>query len=420
MPTLQKAALLPAPVVVTLVVLSGATALKIGDIQGIELLQLLWFCAALPCFAYRGLKVPCSGLWRSYGGWYLAFLGCCLGVSLLALRLPFYPPSGASALKRPVILSISRLCELFTAMYFMIAVARELRLRPRLLRLALDAHCWAGTLSACLSIGAWVLLKTARISTFAVYGYDDRVRGFFNEGGPYGIFLTSVALATLLRLCLFRPKRRFPYRAAIGVQFAGLFLSGSKAGFLAAVLLCGAGVVASGSRRRRMALAAAAVVVLVSAAGLFQGKLYGYVYSYMNFDEAVQSRPGDENLVMGRIAGALITPRMIAAHPLTGIGLGNYSLMRNDPDYLQGMPSVEEWDLPGMGIFGTAAELGVPLTLMFLALLLRPLFLARRNRGPAIVVMAAGFQPVAYLVGVNLNFFYPWLIAAFAIAVVET
>jgi hypothetical protein len=29
------------------------------------------------------------------------------------------------------------------------------------------------------------------------------------------------------------------------------------------------------------------------------------------------------------------------------------------------------------------------------------------------------FQPVAFLAGVNLNFFYPWLIAAFVISLEE-
>ena len=43
--------------------------------------------------------------------------------------------------------------------------------------------------------------------------------------------------------------------------------------------------------------------------------------------------------------------------------------MRNDPDYLQGLPPVSEWDLPGMGLAGSAAEFGIPLTIFLLALL---------------------------------------------------
>ncbi len=157
-------------------------------------------------------------------------------------------------------------------------------------------------------------------------------------------------------------------------------------------------------------------VVLVTAISLVEGRLFGYFYAYMDFDEALAYRPGDPSLIMGRVAASLIVPRIIAAHPLLGIGVGNYSLMRNDPDYLQGMPSVTEWDLAGMGLFGSAAEFGIPVTVAFLALLWRPLVLAKKRRAATAVIVAAAFQPVAFLLGVNLNFFYPWLIAAFAIA----
>jgi hypothetical protein len=81
---------------------------------------------------------------------------------------------------------------------------------------------------------------------------------------------------------------------------------------------------------------------------------------------------------------------------------------------------VDEWDLPGVGLLGSAAEFGVPLALAFLALLLRPFLRARRRKAPAMVVVTAGFQPVAFLLGVNLNFFYPWLVAAIAIALVPS
>jgi hypothetical protein len=69
-----------------------------------------------------------------------------------------------------------------------------------------------------------------------------------------------------------------------------------------------------------------------------------------------------------------------------------------------------------MGIAGEAAELGIPLAALFLAVLLEPMLRAGKRRAPAVVVAAASFQPLAFLVGVNLNFFYPWLMAAFAIA----
>jgi hypothetical protein len=62
------------------------------------------------------------------------------------------------------------------------------------------------------------------------------------------------------------------------------------------------------------------------------------------------------------------------------------------------------------------AELGAPAALFLFAILLRPLRRAKGRNAAVAVGVAAGFQPVAFLLGVNLNFFYPWLMTAFALA----
>jgi hypothetical protein len=412
----RQAAPLSGPWLVIFVLLGAAPVLRIGDLQLVELLQLLWLGLATPFFVYQGLKIPSSGIWRRYGSGYLMFLGLCAGLSILSLRLTFYPPPDISILKQPVFLSLSRIFELFLVAYFMIAIAGALRRRPALLRLALDTYSWAGVASACVSIASWVLVTVAGISTFPVYGTDSRARGFFNEGGPYGMFLVSVALVILLRSRLFRPAYPVLRKLALSLLLIALVLSGSKAGFLAVILLCAIGLLVSGSRGQRLALLAGCAVVVFAFLSLFEGKVIGYFYAYLNFDEAMAYRPDDPSLIMGRVTGALIVPRMVAAHPVLGIGVGNYSLMRNDPDYLEGLPPVDSWDLAGMGLAGSTAEFGIPLTLLLLALLLRPLMHARKRRAPAIITVAAGFQPLALLLGVNLNFFYPWLVASFVLA----
>jgi hypothetical protein len=416
MPAADRLVLLPASCLVSCVMLSAAPALKIGDVQALELVQLLYLFVYAPLFVYCGLKIPTGGLWRHYGEGYFAFLSICSGLAILSLRLSFYPPPDISLLKQPLFLSASRIFELSLAVYFMIATAETLRQRPRLFRIALDVYVLVGALSAFASISAWVLLKTAGISTFLVYGSDGRARGFFNEGGPYGIFLVSVVLVALLRARAVRPVHPFLRQLVLCLLLTTLFLSRSKVGFLAAVALCGIGVMVAGSRRQKLILMSVCGAILITFLTLFEGKLYGYAYAYLNFDEALFYRPEDPSLIMGRLAASLIVPRMIAAHPVLGIGVGNYSLMRNDPDYLQGLPPVDEWDLAGMGLFGSAAEFGLPLALFLLALLLRPLFKARRRKAPAIVAVAAAFQPAAFLLGVNLNFFYPWLVAAFVLS----
>ncbi len=254
------------------------------------------------------------------------------------------------------------------------------------------------------------------IPSLLLYGADSRVRGLFNEGGPYGIFLVSAVLLVLLRIHVVRPVYPFVHKAAVVILLVALLLSGSKVGLLAAMSLCVIAALLSGGKRQMLALAGVLALLLTVFVIRFQGSLSGYLYAYLNFDEAYYYRPDDPSLIMGRIAATLIVPRMISAHPLLGIGVGNYSLMRNDPDYLQGLPPVDEWDLAGMGLLGSAAEFGIPLTLLLLALLIQPLVHARRRKAPLIVTLAAGFQPIAFLLGVNLNFFYPWLVAAFVLS----
>lgn len=401
---------------ILLVVLSAAPVLKIGDVQAVEMVQILWLLSAAPLFFFRGMPAPWSGAWRSYGGLYLLFIALCLVVSAASLRLPFYAPPGISVLKGPFVLSLSRILELSLAACFMLIVARTLGGRRNLLRLALDVYCRAGIASAWISLAAWALMKTARIGTIPVYGYDDRLRGFFNEGGPYGVYLISVAIIVVLRHRLFPPGNVLRRNAILASLLLAIVLSGSKAGLLAAAMLGALGVAVVGSLRSRIVALSIFVLIVAAFLTLFQARMYGYLYAYLNFDEALIYRPGDPSLIMGRVAASIIVPRMISAHPLLGIGAGNYSLMRNDPEYLQGLPVVEDWDLSGMGLLGSAAEFGIPLTLFFITLLLRPLAAARKRRAPPAVALAAGFQPVAFLLGVNLNFFYPWLVAAFAIA----
>jgi len=107
---------------------------------------------------------------------------------------------------------------------------------------------------------------------------------------------------------------------------------------------------------------------------------------------------------------------MIATHPLTGIGFGNYPLMRNDPNYLDGLPPITEvQDLPGLGLVGVAAEIGVPATLWLMVLLFIPY---RRNRHNGLVVTSAAlFQPMAHIFGMQITFFLPWFVTACALGV---
>jgi hypothetical protein len=187
---------------------------------------------------------------------------------------------------------------------------------------------------------------------------------------------------------------------------------------LAATVLGLYSIISVGSFKKKAFYFVLSTGIFLGAAAWFDlgTHLVGYLTSYQNIEEQISVRgSSDYNLVIGRVSALRIVPRMIASHPVTGIGFGNYPLMRNDPLYLGGLPTVTEVeDLPGLGIPGYAAELGIPATLWLLVLLFVPY---RVSRGKAtILVIAALFQPLAHILAVQLTFFYPWFVSACALA----
>ena len=417
-PLSHRIHLLPLGWLVAVVALSASPELRIGDVQVLELAQTLRLLLVILVLAACGLRIPTSVVWRAQGVRFGLFLLGCASVSLFAVRLEFYPPTALGLLKKPFVLSGARWFELLLVIYFMIAIAETLRTSRRHFRIALDVYCVVATLSALLSIASFGLAQWARIPTPFVYDLDNRARGFFNEGGPFGIFIASAMVACLLRTHLFRNSQPSYHRLMLGTLVVAMLLSRSKGAILVVACLCLTGLAFAANRRQKLLLACALLAVLGVFVSVSASHALGYIYDFMNIDEMMAMRPGDPSLIMGRVTGALIVPRIVAAHPLLGVGLGNYSLVRNDPEYLQGLPPVDEWDLSGMGLIGVAAELGVPLTLGLLVLLLMPLLRASRTKAGAPAAAAAAFQPLALLFGVNLNFFYPWLMASFVLAAI--
>jgi O-antigen ligase len=124
----------------------------------------------------------------------------------------------------------------------------------------------------------------------------------------------------------------------------------------------------------------------------------------------------DPNINYGRVAGSVIVPRMIAEHPWTGIGMGNYPVMRNDPKYLGLMMPVRNYDLAGVGLLGVAGELGIPALLALYGMMMYPAFRVYRTNGNAVLLTLALCQPYVHLMGAQITYFYPWLASAFVLS----
>ncbi len=411
-----------AAVVGLLAILPAFTNLRIGSLQpeDFALLLLLGFCVAKFLCSGFSLRIAAGlrGLFKSYS----LLLLLLFVLSVLSTRLSFFPLLEVSFLKRPVLFSLSKLLQFAAVVYAFLWLTNVLMTEKKLLARAMSAY-WLTGLACCfyaivcyfaVAIGHLEPSPTSLLGAYANEAGVARARGFFNEGGPFGIYIASVFTVGLLRR---HTMGRRLGKASSAVLLLAFFLSASKAGFFAAAFLFLYSVLSAASLARKASYLILSIALFwgVAVSLNFGEQLYGYVYSFENIGEQVASRGADLNLVAGRVSALYIVPRMIAAHPVTGIGFGNYPLMRNDPRYLGILPAIPQIeDVPGIGIPGIAAEIGIPATLWLMLLLFTPPWLSRKQA--SILGIAAVFQPLAHTFAVQLTFFYPWFVSACAIA----
>jgi hypothetical protein len=194
-------------------------------------------------------------------------------------------------------------------------------------------------------------------------------------------------------------------------------LSYSKAGFLALITLFALNGLFARSLTQRLVILGSGLAIFIAITQIVDlpAVLRGYQASAAQYERLSHYHKEDANFVYGRIAGAYIVPRMIAAHPLTGIGWGNYGLLRNAPEYRGAAVFTEGADDPGLGMFGLAAEIGLPLLGGLLVVLFLPYIYLRSLKAPAWLSNLALVQPIVHLYGAQLNLTYPWVVTAFAL-----
>ncbi len=396
--------------------LAPLTALKIADIQPVEIFLLLSSFVFLAVLIERFTTITVQmDLWKLQN-LYLLFVVIVGLLACLAVRLPIYPPTELSFLRTPPFLSFSRLTELALCMYGLL-LASEVCRTPELLHCACKYYIWAGLLSCLFGLLSWNFYHITGLELGGTYGDANRIRGAFIEGGPFGIYLVSVLLVLLFRWRIRAQRLTRSELLTAAIVIVTFFLAASKAGIGVAIALCILAVIAG---RRQVRIRARYIVLatlgssVLFAVAWTQG-LAGYVFNYENFSESVASRPDDTSLVMGRLMAVVLVPRMIADHPVAGIGIANYSVIRNDPHYLEGLPSTTEWDLPGLGLLGYAAELGIPATLFLVVIIWRPVRIVKSRSCSVVVVVLASYQMIAHLFGAQITFFYPWLVTSFAL-----
>ena len=317
----------------------------------------------------------------------------------------YYDGLSVSIIKQPYFISFTRFVEYLCCLAFSVYCYKALQYverhkfsTDRLLLLFLWINALFSLLFIILYLADALQLLNAERTRFFYHGM--RLRGFYDEGGPFGLMY-----ATLFCLGMLMPGKNIVLKLLLGIT---VLLAESKAGILMMILWIAYTVY---ERLPKRGLIKPTALVIGSGILIFIGAIVAdnYILIISNIQREVMLRPTDGNLVMGRISGFFITPEMVAHNPLIGVGMGNYSLVRNNPEYLGFFPPVQGWDLSGLGgLITLMAESGILGFLGFLALitalcrkLSNHVTVAYRNKLFLLFILP-------FVLGVQLYFIYVW------------
>lgn len=403
--------------VLTLLVctLSVTVMLKLGQIQYLELVLVADLLVLAVAFAARDFQVRVYRPFFSLGKSYAVFLLVALGLALVALRQDFFPFDN-NPLKQPLAITVSRMVELVLDVFYMLYLASLFRTDARLCRFGANVYYWTGIAGGLYSL-ATLPLNVALSVNLGTYGPTHRMRGFNNEGGPYGVYVITVLV---LMLAMYRMGWMGRARLWLGMMVMLVCLAGSqsKAAFLALAVMGMLYLVVAlkGWKRWMLIAGTGGAFALLAVAVNLPAQIAIYEQASAMYQNVSNVRAGDANTVMGRVAGAVLAPRMIAAHPLLGIGWGNYPLVRDDPQYRRGTAfTLSNLDSPSLGPIDYIVELGFPLWIYMTWLSFKPAFLLRRVGVNPWLFCLAAMQPVSNWFGTHLNIIYPWVCVGLAL-----
>lgn len=405
----------------TTAVLASTVVLKFGAVQYLEIVYYFLIVFLLILFVRHDLRAT----WFRVLFWillaYAFFSFCAFALSLSALRFNFYLPIYLPLLKRPGAITLARIAELVASVCAMLYMAQVFGRDIYKLRYTMLVYFWTGFASGvyslvCVPINYATGQLNLWIFPLGAYSEAHRLRGFYNEGGPYGLYMMSVLIiGYVLDREGWMPRTRV--RLMQSLMLIVFILSYSKAGFMGVITLFVLNGVFARSLAQRLVIVGTGLVIFIGITQFVNipVMLRAYQATAAQYERVSHFHAHDYNFVYGRVAGAFIVPRMIAAHPLSGIGWGNYGLLRNAPEYRGAAVFTEDADDPGLGMFGAAAELGLPLLGFLLILLFFPFFYLRHLHVPIWVSNLALLQPIVHLYGAQLNLTYPWVVTAFAL-----
>jgi hypothetical protein len=395
--------------------LSVTVQLKLGEIQYLEIVLAADLLIVLWLFQRSHLRVRVFRPFLSIGASYAIFVTFAFLLSLLVLRFT-HNPYTFSFLKRPVVVTLARIAELFLDVFYMLYMASLYRRDEALCAFGAKVYYWTGFAGCIYAIATFPLnyFFEMQLGTSTV---SHRLRGFNNEGGSYGTYMVSVILlAVAMHHRGWLTRRQF--RWGMALFLVNLVGSQSKGGFFVVVTITISHMIWTFSGIRRWFVLGgvfAAFTILAFAVDL-PSQVDAYARASAMYQKLSNIKSQDGNFVLGRVAGAVLGPRMIMQHPLAGVGGGNYPLVRDDPDYRQGTAFIiGNLDAPGLGPIDYIVELGFPLWFYLTWVSLKPVYLLRRHRADPWLLSLAMMQPVSNWFGAHLNITYPWVVVGLAL-----
>ncbi|MGG8271142.1 MULTISPECIES: O-antigen ligase family protein [Enterobacteriaceae] len=308
-------------------------------------------------------------------------------------------------LKQKYIISVVRFAELMLCIstaIVMLNVARKYKVElPELISKFITYNFYM-TLFVLGLLTIDIVAGTHIVSYYQIH----RLKGFYVEGGPYGLYLASLIFLEFL----YKKRKMMMFTFAIALVF-----SQSKAGICAIAIFLFVSFMMknkylSGFLKPGNFIRFSFFVVLsisISAFAIFK-IAYNYIDDYQNVYSLIKGRAGDPSLIMGRIAASHIGPKIFEDNPIFGVGLGGYSLVRNNLEYREGFPVVSGWDLTGLGgFFNLMIENGIFGVLGFTIIIL----LTYKKDLPGMCFMMLFIIP--FIFGAQLYMFYPWVFLGF-------
>jgi O-antigen ligase len=322
---------------------------------------------------------------------------------------------GPSKFKAPYVITIGRYFELISCISLCIITFRLFKTNTDQSKKIIDYLVDWNVLITAFFFLIYIFVKIGLLPIHnSIVIYDsNRLRGLYNEGGPFGLMLSFIFMLSFFQD---NTNKRLLKQLFLFIIIA--FFTRSKAGILFVVIWIALFNFEILKNKLRAFIFPIMLVFLAGFYFLFMNISAMYVTELNRVKQSVKERPEDINLILGRVSGVYIVPNMIEENPIFGIGLGNYPLLRNNAEYRTFFPKppkeVIDIDAHGFGgIIDVIVEMGL-LGFFFFMFIVYGVYYEIRNINKGIVLVL-GFLLI-YCFGVQIYFLYPWVLLAVILA----